>query len=542
MLSLSLHIMNRKTTKNTGSIKYPIGIQDFASLINGGYLYVDKTQFIMQLTGIGKYFFLSRPRRFGKSLFLSTLRAYYEGRRELFSGLAVDKYDHDWTPRPVMHLMFNDMTYNTPEALLEKLNFYISSLEKTYDCAVDIDSPSLRFGNVIRNAATRTGQKVVILIDEYDKPLLDTVDDPHLQQQMRDILKGLYGNLKAMDEFIEFAMLTGVTRFGKLSIFSDINNLRDISLNPDFSDICGITTDEIDAYFRTGIEKFAEVYNISYSDALALLKENYDGYCFAPGGKDIYNPFSILSALADRRISNYWYDTGTPSFLIKMIRSRQLRPRDVESMKVQINSLRNSPFDLGNFAAVMYQSGYLTIKDFDPRFDTVTLGYPDREVAQSLTEQLLAIQTHDRTLQSSEFALSEFVKDLENGDAESFMTRLQSLFAQIQYDQIDLGHLGQTYQNVVYLLSKLMGYYTKAEMRTSQGRIDLVVATPEYIYIFEFKVDSTPQVAMEQIDSRGHLLPFKANGRQLVKIGANFSTRTRTLDSWLIQYDTCAGE
>ncbi len=513
---------------------YPIGIQSFAVIREEGFTYVDKTDFIEKLVNSGKYYFLSRPRRFGKSLLLSTIEAFYQGRKDLFRGLAISRADHDWQPHPVLHMAMNANMCQSVNDLEEMIISFIHNQELIYGRNEQSDSVVLRFGALIRSAYNKTGQKVVILIDEYDKPLLDSVGKPDLQDDMRVILKGFYSNLKNCDQYIEFAMLTGVSRFGKLSIFSDLNNLNDISLSEEYSAICGMTVEEIRSNFSEGVHELADKNGISDEQAYALLKENYDGYHFAPVSPGMYNPFSLLKALYERNIGSYWFSTGTPTFLANMIRRMEIDLRDLEHTEEEIDNLMDASFDLSNTVPIMYQSGYLTIKDYDSRFQTVILDYPNREVERGFLNGLMKIFTASPGGRS-EFELKRFVRDVEAGRVDDFMTRLQALFSGYHYDQMDLGNLEMHYRNVIYLVMKLMGYYTEAEMRTASGRIDLVVKTPRYLYLFEFKINRSAQDAMDQINNRDYLLPFRADGREIIKVGANFDDSIRSITSWLVE-------
>lgn len=513
---------------------YPIGVQSFAALREEGYIYVDKTGFIENLVKGGKYYFLSRPRRFGKSLLLSTIEAFYQGRKDLFDGLAISRMEHDWQPYPVLHIALNAYEYNKPESLLNKFDYDFILWEDLYGTEKRSASHADRFRYIIEQAYARTGKKVAILIDEYDKPLLDTANNRELQDIYRSQLKSIYGNLKTCDRYIGFAMLTGVSRFGKLSIFSDLNNLLDISLDEEYSAICGMTLDEINDNFSEGVRNLADKNGISVAETYGLLKENYDGYHFSPSSPDMYNPFSLLSALKLRQIGSYWFSTGTPTFLVDMIRRMEIDLRDLEHLEENVDELMDASFDLSNTVPIMYQSGYLTIKKYDARFNTVTLGYPNHEVERGFLNGLMKIFTAGRNGRT-EFVVRKFVLDVEAGKVDDFMTRLRSLFSGYHYDQMDLGNLEMHYRNVIYLTMKLMGFYTEAEMQTASGRIDLMVKTPQYLYLFEFKINGSVEAAMDQINDRDYLLPFRANGRTIIKVGANFDDSIRSISAWVVE-------
>lgn len=502
-----------------------------------GYVYVDKTGFIEKLIKEGKYYFLSRPRRFGKSLLLSTIEAFYQGRKDLFEGLEISRMEHDWHPHPVLHMAMNANKCQTVHDLEATIESFLYYYEQLYGRNEPSDSLALRFGALIRSAYNKTGKRVVILIDEYDKPLLDSVGNKALQDDLRAILKGFYSNLKNGDQYIQFAMLTGVSRFGKLSIFSDLNNLQDISLSEKYSAICGMTIEEIRDNFDAGVRELADNNDISVEEAYAQLKDNYDGYHFSPSSPDIYNPFSLLSALSNGYFGAYWFSTGTPTFLVRMIRDMQIDLRDLEHLEENIDDLMDASFDLSNAVPIMYQSGYLTIHDYDSRFRIAKLGYPNREVEHGFLNGLMKIYTSN-SQGRSEFDVRRFVLDVEAGRIDDFMTRLQALFSGYQYDQIDLGNLELHYRNVIYLVMRLMGFYTHAEMRTAAGRIDLLVKTPMYLYLFEFKVNESALAAMDQINSRDYLLPFHADGRKIVKVGVNFDDTIRSIATpWIVEYE-----
>ncbi len=514
---------------------YPIGLQTFSKIRESGFLYVDKTEYIHHLVNSGQYYFLSRPRRFGKSLLLSTIDCFFSGRRDLFDGLAISRYEYDWEPNPVLHLDFTAKDYKEEVSLDEKLNSLFEPWEKIYGCEKDGRALEERFEYIIRRAHELTGKKVVILIDEYDKPLLETVDQPHLQKAYRNKLRAVYGNLKKMDEHIRFAMLTGVTKFGQLSIFSDLNNLQDISLSKKYSGICGLTQDELHEYFHDGIEEFAKEVNKTASQIYIDLKANYDGYHFSPDNSlDIYNPYSVLNCLSLQSFDNFWFQSGTPTFLIKMLRNGTIAIKDLSEYETSVNSLTSVSYNLGNPIPVLYQSGYLTIKAQRNRFNNVVLGFPNAEVENSFFEELMSVYTSVKESKTS-FEIQRFVLDVEAGRAEDFMVRLQSLFSDFNHDGIDLKAVERHYQDVIFIVMKLMGFYTNIEYKTAAGRIDMVVTTPEYIYVFEFKLDRTPQEAIDQINSKDYMLPFRADGRTLIKIGVNFSSAIRSIEDWIIE-------
>ena len=518
-------------TQTQKNIKYPVGIQSFAEIREGGYTYVDKTAIIYQLTK-GKFYFLSRPRRFGKSLLLSTLEAYYLGRRDLFKGLALDSLTEDWEPHPVFHLDLNNREYKDETSLLQEFNANLEQWEFIYGDEKKDRAPEERFAYLIRRAFEQTGKKVVILIDEYDKPLLNTISRPELADVYRSQLKAFYSNLKTMDACIEMAILTGVARFSKVSIFSDLNNLRDISFEKKFSAICGITSDELDKYFNAGVEKIAESRNLSYEEARELLRHNYDGYHFSIESPDIYNPFSLVNAFEKGDIGQFWFDSGTPSYLVELLNRDFLPYQDISPSEIDRNDLESAGLLSENPIPVFYQTGYLTIKSYDPEFDVYTLDYPNEEVKQGFLKFLM--RSYIPAFNSLRgFSIPDFVRAVRRGDPEDFTKRLESLIASVPY--AEKGSAEAHFQNAIYLLFTLMGYYTRMEERTSDGRIDLKVETDRYIYIFEFKIDSTSRAAIDQIEEKRYWLPDAVSDKEIILIGANFDTATRRLATPVIR-------
>ena len=366
--------------------KYPIGIQNFESLRKDGYMYVDKTAWVYKLVNTGRYYFLSRPRRFGKSLLLSTIEAYLEGKRELFEGLAIEQLEKNWTKYPILHLDLNTEKYTTPEALDAILDDALSGWESLYGRRESERSLSLRFQGIIRRACEQTGERVVILVDEYDKPMLQAIGNPELQTAYRDTLKAFYGALKSRDGYIKFAMLTGVTKFGKVSVFSDLNNLKDISMRNDYADICGVNEEELLRDFGGDIHALGEATGASYEQTLAKLRENYNGYHFCENSVGVYNPFSLLNTFAQKRFRSYWFETGTPTYLVELLKMHRYNLEDLAHEVTTADVLNSVDSASTNPVPVVYQSGYLTIKEYDPRFETYTLGFPNREVEEALQQ------------------------------------------------------------------------------------------------------------------------------------------------------------
>ena len=513
-------------------MKFPIGIQNFESLRNDNYVYVDKTALIYKLADTGRYYFLSRPRRFGKSLLVSTLEAYFSGKKELFRGLAIENLEKDWEEYPILHLDLNTAKYDSADALLNVLNDVLSNWEATYGTSPTEVTPELRFKGIIRRAWERTGRRVVILVDEYDKPMLQAIGNEGLQEEYRNILKAFYSVLKTQDRYIRFALLTGVTKFGKVSVFSDLNNLDDISMDSRYIDICGITEAEIHKYFEESLHSLAESEGIGYEGVCEKLRLMYDGYHFRNGCVGIYNPFSLLNTLNKLEFGDYWFETGTPSFLVHLLKEADYDLNNLQKEQVSADVLNSIDSMSRNPIPVIYQSGYLTIKGYDERFKIYKLGFPNKEVEDGFIKYLTPMYTPIEN-NKTEFFVASFVDDVESGNPEGFMERLQSLFADTDYEIT--GKLEKYFQNSMYLVFKLLGFYAEVERRTSRGRIDIVIQTADYVYVLEVKLDGTADDALRQIDERGYADPFMSGNRHIYKIGVNFSSATRGIEEWKIK-------
>lgn len=513
--------------------KYPVGIQNFEKLRQEGYYYVDKTALVYRLANTGNYYFLSRPRRFGKSLLLSTLEAYFQGKRDLFEGLAMEELESQWTEYPVIHLDLNAKHYVSEQSLLEILNQYLEIYEALYGDEKKDRSPEERFAYIIRRAYEKTGNRVVILVDEYDKPMLQTIGKPELQEAYRGILKAFYGVLKSMDGHIRFAFLTGVTMFGKVNVFSDLNNLIDLSLRREYVDICGITEQELLDNFEPDIRSLAEAGQMTYEDTLTKLRTDYDGYHFCENSPGLYNPFSLLNTFISNEFGSYWFATGTPTYLVELLRLHHYNLHQLSQEETTAEVLNSVDSLATNPIPVIYQSGYLTIKEYDNEFGIYRLGFPNREVEEGFIKFLLPFYTSVQESKTN-FEIGRFVTDVRKGDYDGFLRRLQSLLADTSYEQIKREQEIQ-YQNVLFIITKLMGFYVKAEYHTSHGRVDLVLQTDRYIYVMEFKLDGTAEEALKQINDKGYALPFVVDGRTLYKIGVNFSSETRNIERWIVE-------
>ena len=511
---------------------YPIGIQNFEKIRNDGYFYIDKTALMYQMVKTGSYYFLSRPRRFGKSLLISTLEAYFQGKKELFTGLAVERLEKDWIKYPILHLDLNIEKYDAPESLYNILEKSLTAWEKLYGAEPSERSFSLRFAGIIERACKQAGQRVVILVDEYDKPMLQAIGNEELQKQFRNTLKPFYGALKTMDGYIKFAFLTGVTKFGKVSVFSDLNNLDDISMRKDYIEICGVSDQELHENLDIELHEFAETQSLSYDKLCTKLKEYYDGYHFTHNSIGIYNPFSLLNAFKYKEFGSYWFETGTPTYLVKLLKKHHYDLEQMAHEETDAQVLNSIDSESANPIPVIYQSGYLTIKGYDERFGIYRLGFPNREVEEGFIRFLLPFYANVNKVESP-FEVQKFVREVETGDYDSFFHRLQSFFADTTYEVIREQELH--YENVLFIVFKLVGFYTKVEYHTNDGRIDLVLQTEKFIYIMEFKLNGTAEEALQQINDKRYALPFEADGRKLFKIGINFSEKTRNIEKWVVE-------
>jgi hypothetical protein len=519
--------------------KLPIGIQDFAKLRTGGCLYVDKTDVIHHLlTKTAGPVFLSRPRRFGKSLLCSTLSALFECRRELFKSidgdpaLAIDSLDRDWKTYPVIKLDLNPGDYSQGvQTLNTQIHLSLKSCGEKY--AVNADSTSdisAHFRTLIEELYKKYNEKVVVIIDEYDKPLLSTIDTGELHKNMRNALKGFYSVLKSSDEYLHFVFITGVTKFAQVSIFSDLNNLTDISLNPDYNNICGITQEELEHNFENEIIEIVQNKKCSKEDYLTELKRFYNGYRFSEAPSTVYNPFGLLNHFFNRgKFNSYWFSTGTPVFLVKLIENQHIDILNLEKKQITLNSFNK--FDVENMEAVpvLYQSGYLTVVDYDEETNVYSLDYPNVEVRASFADSLMEHYLHvpASNLQPLTISLPEA---LRNGDVDGAMNALIPFFAAIPYDiQIKQERY---YQTVVYLIFRMLGLYCQTEVRTARGRIDAIVETKNYAYCFEFKLDGTAAKALQQINDKDYLLPWMGSDKKLIKVGVVFNSEKRNIDKW----------
>ncbi|MDR0546526.1 MAG: ATP-binding protein [Dysgonamonadaceae bacterium] len=515
--------------------KFPIGQQDFKYLRENGFLYVDKTQFIYRLAVEGKQYFLSRPRRFGKSLLISTIKYYFQGKKELFKDLAIERLEAEWTEHPVFHFDMGVTAYTGLASLHTGLDINLRRIEDDWGKDETEKTPTDRLAGLLRRAYRKTGKTVVVLFDEYDKPLLGTMDNLDSNEQIRTELKGFYGQMKAMDEYLRFVLYTGVTKFSKISIFSDLNQPNDISQSEEYAEICGISEKEMLETFEPDIQKLAEKTKKSYEETLAELKRRYDGYHFAPDTVGLYNPFSLLNCFWDKNFKNYWYKTGTPTFLVKMIVAGDLDIRNFENnISIDVQQIEEYKVGKNSPVPILYQSGYLTIKYYIEDENSYILGFPNEEVKYGFLDDLFPSLLPIESLNPIDFSAARFYKALKEGRIDDFMKMLQARFASIPYDLKDKTE--RSYQMVFWLLFELMGQYCQTEVKSVTGRADAVVIIRDLIYVFEFKMqkNSTAEEALAQIDDKGYLIPYSADGRKLVKVGVEFSEKTKSLSRWIV--------
>ena len=516
--------------------KLPVGVQNFESLIRDGYLYVDKTACIWRLVNTGRHYFLARPRRFGKSLLLSTIEAYFQGKRDLFDGLYIQQQETDWQSHPIFHVDLSPENYSSAEVLIARLDWHLSQWESVYGKEDVQRSLSTRLENCIMRAVQQTGKRAIVLVDEYDKPILSAIGNPDLQNEMRTILKAFYGVLKSQDGNIRFSLLTGVTKFSKVSIFSDLNNLNDISRDRYYYDICGISQSEMDTVMQPYIQAFAEVNNADLESTNEVFRRLYDGYRFTATAKEnIYNPFSVLTALVKSEYGYYWFETGTPNFIVELLRTNNYVLSDLTATPIDSASL-DSKDDYGqSVVPLLFQSGYLTISGYDSESGLYYMDFPNDEVKSGFFRYMLPYYTSVKK-EESVFFIGQFVEEIRKGQPEAFMTRLNSFFADFQYNAQTAPE--SHFRNVLFILCKLLGMHVDAEYMTSDGRIDLLIRTTDYIYVIECKLDSTAEIALQQIEDKRYFLPWAVDHREAIEIGVNFSSEKRRPDTWIIRRES----
>lgn len=514
--------------------RYPIGIQTFSEIRERNYLYIDKTQYLVDFIDKGyKYVFLSRPRRFGKSLFASMIHAFYEGRKDLFEGLAIGEYEKDWVKHPVLHFDMSAAKHMDTKQLDDYLDYLLLPYEKQFGTEENKDkAPNIRFANIVKAAYEQTGRKVVLIIDEYDAPLLDVVHEEQNLAALRRATQNFYSPIKSLDPYLEFVFLTGITKFAQLSIFSELNNLFNISMYDKYSAICGISSEELHTQMLPDVERLAEHLHLSVDETFERLKRKYDGYHFSKNSEDVYNPFSLIKALASGDISDYWFDSGTPTYIIKLLQKYNVGLRDLTGQDAGVSDFDVSPENMTTALPLLYQSGYLTIKHYDPMIDLYTLGYPNEEVRTGMVRSLAANYLTPAEGTNSSFVI-KFVKAVIADDMEQALTLMRAYLAGVSYRLSNKTE--RDVQTIFYLVFSLIGSFIKVEEESAHGRADVVITLPSVVYVMELKFDGSADAALRQIDEKGYLIPYTADGKRLVKVGVNYSSEERTITEWRIE-------
>ena len=533
MKALLRNWKNASDMENLTLKRLPVGIQTYSKLVEQDCLYIDKTEYICKMMRVSNNIFLSRPRRFGKSLLVSTLQAYFEGRRALFKGLYIDKVEKEWTEYPVLRFDMSTAKHLGVKELELELSNKLSKYEQIYGKGLpDEVNPNQRLQGLIERAHAQAGQKVVVLIDEYDAPLLDVVHHQDELEQLRNVMRNFYSPLKFCDPHLHFLFLTGITKFSQLSIFSELNNLVNISMEEEFAAVCGITVDEVLTQMPDYLDRLAAKEGISCEETLAALKRQYDGYHFTWPSPDIFNPFSLILAFAKNRIGSYWFESGTTTFLIELLRKYGNDFTDIKEVEASACDFAAPTESATNIVPLLYQSGYLTIKAYNNEFDYYTLGIPNREVRIGLTRSLIPAYITPNTLVVNNTA-RRMAQLLAKEDIDGALTLLQQFLLTVPYcnEANSEGH----YQQVFYIILTLVtGYFTDVEIHTPRGRIDVVMNTGKTIYLFELKLNKSAEVAMQQINAKNYASKYSLNGLPVVKVGINFDAEKRTLGEWQV--------
>lgn len=513
--------------------KYPIGIQTFSEIRERNYLYIDKTQYLVDFIDKGyKYVFLSRPRRFGKSLFASMIHAYYEGRKDLFEGLAMGEYEKDWVKHPVLHFDMSAAKHMDKDMLERYLADMLTDQEAVFGYKSEKQDPNIRLKDLVVTANRLTGRKVVLIIDEYDAPLLDVVHEELNLVALRRAMQNFYSPIKSLDPYLEFVFLTGITKFAQLSIFSELNNLFNISMYDKYSAICGISSEELHTQMLPDVEHLAEHLHLSVDETFERLKRKYDGYHFSKNSEDVYNPFSLIKALASGDIGDYWFDSGTPTYIIKLLQKYNVGLRDLTGQDAGVSDFDVSPENMTTALPLLYQSGYLTIKHYEPMIDLYTLGYPNEEVRTGMVRSLAANYLTPAEGTNSSFVI-KFVKAVIADDMEQALTLMRAYLAGVSYRLSNKTE--RDVQTIFYLVFSLIGSFIKVEEESAHGRADVVITLPSVVYVMELKFDGSADAALRQIDEKGYLIPYTADGKRLVKVGVNYSSEERTITEWRIE-------
>lgn len=524
--------------------KYPVGIQTFERIIKEGLVYVDKTDLVWQLANYATFVFLSRPRRFGKSLLTSTLASYFRGEREFFEGLNIMDLEQEWQQYPVIHLSLSTAkNQDSSDALRNRLLLLLKPYKEKYGSDPEETTPGGVLTGLISRAYKNTGKQVVVLLDEYDAPLLEVLHEDEMLASMRKVMQEFYQPLKDSEEMIKFCFITGITKFSQLSIFSTINNLVNVTLDPAFSAICGITEKELTTTLRPDIEQLAEKYKLSYEEMHEKLKLQYDGYHFTEDSEEIYNPFSLMKAFLQRKVSSYWFESGTPTFLIQQMKHFGTDIMSLDDLEVPSSAFDQPTENMEDALPLLYQSGYLTIKDYDVEGEIYTLRIPNQEVRIGYTKGLLPayIGINDASVQTG-FAL-KFWRALKKADVDLAMREMQVYMASIPYVEGFKKKLAEAataegfYEYTMYLIFSMLNVYVRTQVKCAGGRVDMVVWMPDAIYVFELKINGTAQDALKQIDNNSYAIPYQTDGRQVVKVGVKFDSEKRVPEDWVVEID-----
>ena len=532
--SLSLCYRTRKNFSNMEQPRrYPIGIQTFSELVNKHYLYIDKTEYVYRMAhGDSSYLFLNRPRRFGKSLLISTLHAYFEGRKELFKGLAVGKLETEWTPYPVLHFDMSLGKHMDRKQLENFLLYQLSGQEKQFGISTDIVDSNIRLANLIQRAYEQTGRQVVVLIDEYDAPLLDVMHEEKDLPVLRNVMRNFYSPLKGCDPYLRFVFLTGITKFSQLSIFSELNNIENISMDEAYAAICGITQEEMETQMSIDVDLLASGLKLTREETLQQLKDNYDGYHFTWPSPDIYNPFSLLTAFSKKRLDSYWFGSGTPTYLIEMLRKYHVSPQEIGGRETMVEDFDAPTERMTDITPLLYQSGYITIKDCDEITGQYLLDLPNKEVRIGLLKSLLPLYLPHRSIEGKNMVANMY-RALRVRNMDMALQHLQQFLATVPYAE-NTNYEGH-YQQLLYVIFSLLGMYVDVEVRTPHGRVDMVLRTADTLYLVELKLDQTAEAAMQQIDLKNYPERFALCGLPIVKVGINFDREKRTISDWKIE-------
>ena len=514
-------------------VKFPIGIQTFSKIREGNYLYIDKTEYIYRLAhSASNYYFLSRPRRFGKSLLVSTFHSYFSGKKELFEGLTISRKETEWTEYPVLHFDMSLGKHMAKETLERYLNNQLANYEKLYGIVQPAIDTNDRLTNLIRSAHNSTGKQVVVLIDEYDAPLLDVMHEDTELPILRNVMRNFYSPLKACDPYLRFVFLTGITKFSQLSIFSELNNIKNISMDEPYAAICGITEEEIRTQMSEHVGRLADNLGTDFEGVMEKLKEHYDGYHFTWPSPDIYNPFSLLNAFADGKLKDYWFGSGTPTYLIEMLRKFNILPSKIGGVEAVSAEFDMPTERITTITPLLYQSGYITIKGYDNLFDIYTLDIPNKEVRIGLMRSLIPSYLTQDTL-SATTTIVNLARAIYRNDMDMMLSTLQVFLSTVPYcENTDYeGH----YQQVLYIIFSLLGQYVDIEVRTPKGRVDMVLRTQTTLYVMELKLDQDASTAMQQINLKDYSSRFALCNLPVVKVGINFSSEERTITDWKIE-------